>query len=348
MKKIFTLGRFAIIAFIFTAILVIGARPKASAAATEIPINLGYYPGAMFHMMQYVAAAKGFYKQEGLKVAQDPVSSGPVMNSELAGGAIDFGYSAPNFVGVAQKQGLDLVFITGNVTMPWVLIARSNLQLPHHGHYPAVIRDLKGLNWGVYGRGSDGEVFMRAMAQDAKLNVDKDMAWVGVGGPPTGLPALKVGKIDVYLTLSPADAIATALGYGKIVLDLRKGEGPNNFKNIIYQGVVTTRKTAEAKPQAVEAIIRAHTKAYCWIRNPKNFGELVQIVKTRVPVGGLSQQQLEAAVKAFIPTMTLEIRPAQFAIWTDMLQKSKVLESPVTAKNQLWHSVPRSNPNCKY
>lgn len=322
------------------------AVPATVTASDEIPIAVGFYPGAMFHMLQYVSDAKGFYKQAGLKATLNPVSSGPLMNSQLAAGAIDFGYSAPSLVGVAQEQGLDLVFVAGNVTMPWILIARSNLNLPNQGRYPEVMRDLKGLNWGVYGRASDGEVFMRVMARDAKLDVDKDMAWIGVGGPPSGLPALKAGKIDVYLTLSPAHTVATALGYGKIVLDLRKGEGPGDFKGIVYQGVVTLRKTAQANSKAVDGIVKAHSNAYCWINNPKNFPELLEILKTRLPVGELSRPQFEEVVRESIPTLSLTIPAPHFVVWNEMLVRSKVLKAPVAADRQIWSSVPASNPSC--
>jgi len=144
--------------------------------------------------------------------------------------------------------------------MPWVLIARPDLKLPNKGKYPAVIADLKDLNWGVYGRGSDGELFMRVMAGDAKLNVDKDMTWIAVGGPPTGLPALKAKRIDVYFTISPAPNVATVLGYAQTVLDLRKGEGPGDFKGIHYNGTVTLRKTAQSRPKAVDAIVAARLR----------------------------------------------------------------------------------------
>lgn len=320
----------------------VGAGP----AAQEMSASIGFYPGATFHMLQYVADAKGFYKQAGLKATLSPVSSGALMNSQLASGALDFGYSAPSLVGVAQEQGLDLVFLAGNVTMPWILVARSDLNIPNKGKYPDVLRDLKGLNWGVYGRASDGEVFMRAMARDAKLDADKDMAWIGVGGPPSGLPALKAKKIDIYLTLSPAPTVATVLGYGKVVMDLRKGEGPGNFKGIHYNGLVTLRKIAAAKPKEVNAIIKAHRDAYCWINDPKNFGELLGILKSKTPVSELSQAQLEEVVKENIPTISLDIPTAHFAVWNDMLVKSNVLKAPVAAEKQLWKTVPTSSPKC--
>jgi NitT/TauT family transport system substrate-binding protein len=330
----------------FAAVLVATAAWAAPASADEMEVKIGFYPGTLFMLPLYVAQAKGFYQQAGLKPTFLSVPSGPAMTSQMASGAVEFGFQPPSNVGLAREQGLDQVFVAGNVTMPWVLIARKDLKTPNAGKYPAVMTDLKGLNWGVYGRGSDGEVFMRVMAQDAKLDVDKDMTWIGVGGPATGLPALKTGKIDVYMAIAPAPELATALGYGKVLLDLRKGQGPGDFKGIHYNGVVTQRKTAQGKPKAVAALVQATIKAQCWLRNPANFNEVLAIAKERMPVAELPEKDFAEMVKEAIPTFTTVLPAAHFKIWNDMLLRAKVLKAPVPPEQVLWKTVPQKEPAC--
>jgi len=322
----------------------IGWMKVANAAGTKA--NVGYYPGTMFHMMQYVADAKGFYQKAGLDLRFSPIANGPLMNTQMAAGAIDIGYSAPSVIGIAQEQGLDIVFVAGNVTMPWTLVARSDLKLPNAGRYPDVIRDLKGMKWGVYGRASDGEMFMRVMATEAGLNPDKDITWIAVGGPPSGLPALKARTIDVYLTFSPAPEVATATGIGKVLLDLGKGEGPGEFKDIAYQGVVVTRKYAQAKPEVITALIDAHSQAYCWAHEPRNFDELVQIVKAKLPVDGLSDEEFRGVVKDGIGKLSLRMPGSQYKVWNDMLVPAKLLKAPASPDQQLWKTVPSTEPKC--
>jgi len=329
---------------VFVALAIVAAGP--AARAQEMNVKMGYYPGIVFHLPVYVADAKGFYKQAGLQYTLLPVANGPLMNSEMGSGAIDFGFQPPSNVGLAREQGMDQVFIVGNVTMPWVLIARSGLKVPHVGKYPDVIADLKGLNWGVYGRGSDGEVFMRVMAGDAKLDVAKDMTWIAVGGPATGLPALKAGRIDIYMSVAPAPILAEALGYGSTILDLRKGQGPENFKGILYNGVVTLRKTAQSRPKAVAAIVEATIKAQCWIRKPENFNELLAIAKPRMPVAGLSDKQFADMIRANLPTLSPVMPAADFKTWNDMLLRAKVLKQPVLPEQTRWSTIPTSEPAC--
>lgn len=322
------------------------AFASAPAHADEMEVKVGFYPGATFHLPLYVADAKGFYKEAGLKYTLIPVANGPLMNSQMGSGAIDFGFQPPSNVGLAREQGLDQVFLVGNVTMPWVLIARKDVKVPNAGKYPAVMNDLKGLNWGVYGRGSDGEVFMRVMAGDAKLDVDKDMTWIAVGGPATGLPALQARRVDVYMTIAPAPTVASALGFGTTILDLRKGEGPGDFRGIHYNGVVTLRKTAQARPKAIAAMVAATVKAHCWLRKPENFAEVLQIAKARLPVAELSEKDFTEMIRENIPTFTPTMPAEHFKTWNDMLLRAKVLKQPVPAGETRWNSIPASEPSC--
>ena len=318
----------------------------AGVRAQEMDVKIGFYPGTTFHLPVYVADAKGFYKQAGLQYTLIAVANGPLMNSQMGSGAIDFGHQPPSNVGLAREQGMDQVFIVGNVSMPWVLIAKTGLNVPNKGKYPDIMRDLKGLNWGVYGRGSDGEVFMRVMAGDAKLDVDKDMTWIGVGGPATGLPALKAGRIDVYMAIAPAPTVAEALGYGTTILDLRRGEGPGDFKGISYNAVVTLRKTAQAKPKAVAAMVEATIKAHCWLRKPENFNELLTIAKARLPVAELSEKQFAEMIKENVPTFTPTMPAADFKTWNEMLLRANVLKQAVPADQTRWNTIPAKEPAC--
>lgn len=325
---------------------IVAVAAWSGASTAQEAVNIGVYPGQTFHMNVYVAEAKGFYKEAGLNPTFITVGTGPLMNSMLGSGAIDFAFQPPSNVGIAKEQGLDQVIIVGNIGMPFVLIGRKDLKLPNKGKYPAVIGDLKGLIWGVTGRGADTEVFLRAMTADAKLDPDKDMTWLAVGLSPTALPALKAGRVDVFMTLSPGPTVATTLGLGQIVLDLRKGEGPANFKGVTYQGVTTLRKTAQSRPKAVDGIIAAHAKTYCWIRDPRNFDELLGILKTKLAVKELSEAQFQELVRDEMPILQLTFPKAHFAVWNEMLMRTKMLKAPLVPEDLLWKTVPAAEPKC--
>lgn len=309
-------------------------------------VNIGVYPGQTFNMNVYVADAKGFYKEAGLNPTFITVGTGPLMNSMLGSGSIDFAFQPPNNVGVAKEQGLDQVIVAGNIGMPYVVVGKKGLKLPNKGKYPEVFRDLKGMVWGITGRGADSEMFMRAMANDAKIDPDKDVTWLAVGLSPTAIPALKAGRVDTFITLSPGPTVVQALGLGEVLLDLRKGEGPANFKGVTYQGVTTLRKTATSRPKIVDGLIAAHTKAYCWVRDPKNFDELLGILKTKLATKELSDEQFRQLVKDEIPVLKMTFPKANFDVWNEFLLKSKMLKAPLVADDLLWKTVPQSEPAC--
>jgi NitT/TauT family transport system substrate-binding protein len=328
------------------AAILTGLIANGAVAQDKGDVNIGLYPGQTFNMNVYVADAKGFYKEAGINPTFITVGTGPLMNSMLGSGSIDFAFQPPNNVGVAKEQGLDQVIVAGNIGMPYVVVGKKGLKLPNKGKYPDVFHDLKGLVWGITGRGADSEMFMRAMAHDAKLDPDKDVTWLAVGLSPTAIPALKAGRVDTFITLSPGPTVVEALGLGEVLLDLRKGEGPANFKGVTYQGVTTLRKTATSRPKVVDGLIAAHTKAYCWVRDPKNFEELLGILKTKLAVNELSNEQFRQLVKDEIPVLKLTFPKANFDVWNEFLLKSKMLKAPLVADELLWKTVPLSEPAC--
>lgn len=330
---------------LFAGALLAAATSSSSAELTAA--NIGYYPGTVMSALVFIAESKGYYKKHGIAPTLIPTSSGPIANSNLASGAIDFALQPPTNVGIARDRGLDQVFVAGNLIMPWVVMVKSDVPVPNAGKYPQVMADFKGMAWGPYARGSDSEMFLRVMASDAGLDPDKDVTWIGVGGPSTGLPALKSGKIQVYLALDPAPLLAVSQGYGRVVVDLRKGEGPTNFKGIVYQGVVALRATAEKRPELVSSLVKAHADAYCWVNDPKNFDELAAFLKTKMAVGELSDDQFRELVRDGIKLLTLAMPVSDFNAWNATLLRAKTIKEPLAPSRILWASVPTTNPGCR-
>jgi ABC-type nitrate/sulfonate/bicarbonate transport system substrate-binding protein len=136
------------------------------------------------------------------------------------------------------------------------------------------------------------------------------------------------------------------LGLGQILVDLRKGEGPANFKGIAYESVATLRKTAQTNPRLVQGIIDAHTKAYCWVRDPKNFDELVQIMKAQMNVPELSDDQFRQMIHDEIPILKMTFPESSFPVWNEFLLKAKTVRKPLDPARMLWSTVPKSEPHC--
>jgi NitT/TauT family transport system substrate-binding protein len=307
-------------------------------------MKIGVYPGAVISIPAWIAQAKGFYKDAGIDAELIAVTNGPMMTSNLASGVVDVGVNSPSHVGLAKERGLDLSIVMGDLMMPIVLIGRTDLNLPDV-KYPEIMSHLKGLKWGSYGRGTDLENIMRFMAEQGGLDPDKDVTWIGVGGPATGLPALKSAQIDVYGTIMPAPELAEAGGYGKSIIDMRKGEGPGDLSKSVSHTYMARADRIKEKEQLFRNFIKANEKSYCWLKDPSNFDEAASIIEQQLGIAGFSDEDFRKFVHSSIALVTVKYPAAELDVWSDMFIKAGVLKQPMTASS-VWVEAPVSDPVC--
>jgi NitT/TauT family transport system substrate-binding protein len=321
------------------------AAASGVSAQTE-EIKIGFYSGAVMTIPSWIAQAKGFYKAEGLEATLIPVASGPLMSSNTASGAIDVGYNSPSNVGLTLERGFEQKIVVGNMHMPIVILVRSDVNVPNIGRYPQSIADLKGMNWGSYGRGSDIENIMRVMLKDAGVDPENGVTWIGVGPPPTGLPALQAKRVEVYGTTMPASEVAVAGGFGRILVDMRKGEGPGDFGKSVYSIMLASAERLKEKPGMFRKLIAAHRKTYCWLKNPKNFNEAAAIIKEKMPVAGLTDAQYQELVKNALGLVTVKYPASDLEPWNKVMVSGGILKKPIPA-SVIWSDAPKVDPACE-
>lgn len=328
----------------FCTVAVAASACLSGAKAEEIKI--GFYSGAVMTIPSWIAAAKGFYASEGLEPTLIPVASGPVMSSNTASGAIDVGYNSPSNVGLTLERGFEQKIIAGNMVMPIVILVRSDVKVPNFGKYPASIADLKGMNWGSYGRGSDIENIMRVMLKDAGVDADNGVTWIGVGPPPTGLPALQAKRVEVYGTTMPASEVAVAGGFGRVLVDMRKGEGPGDFGKAVYSVILASGEKVAKNPGLYKKFVNAHVKTYCWLKDPNNFTEAAAIIKEKMPVAGLNDAQYSELVKNAISLVTVRYPASGLDPWNKVMTAGGILKQPIPA-SVVWTEAPKADPACR-
>jgi NitT/TauT family transport system substrate-binding protein len=322
----------------------LAVTPLVSAHAEEIKI--GFYSGAVMTIPSWIAEAKGFYKAEGLEATLIPVANGPLMSSNTASGAIDAGYNSPSNVGLTLERGFEQKIVLGNMHMPIVILVRSDVNVPNLGKYPQEIADLKGMSWGSYGRGSDIENIMRVMLKDAGVDPEGGVTWIGVGPPPTGLPALQAKRVEVYGTTMPASEVAVAGGFGRILVDMRKGEGPGDFGKSVYSIMLASADKVAKNPGLFRKLVAAHRKTYCWLKDPKNFAEAASIIKEKMPVAGLSDAQYQDLVKNALGLVTVKYPASDLTPWNKVMVAGGILKQPIPA-SVIWSEAPSADPSCQ-
>ena len=217
-------------------------------------ISNSYFPAA-------AAVELGFFKKEGLDVDLELIFPVDKCYAALHDGTIDFvGGSAhsalsafPEWKGAkllcAQAQG-----------MYWFLVMRADLN-PQKGNLDIV----KGRNIGAAPWVNMG---LQRLLINAGYDLERDqikIAPVPGAAPGTGpvnfgltaARALEEGKIDGFWANGMGTEVAVTRGVGKVVLDIRRGDGPTGCFNYTMASIATTDVIIEKEPEIAAAAVRA-------------------------------------------------------------------------------------------
>jgi NitT/TauT family transport system substrate-binding protein len=218
-------------------------------------ISNSYFPAA-------AAVELGFFKKEGLDVDLELIFPVDKCYAALRDGEVDFvGGSAhsalsafPNWKGVkllcAQAQG-----------MYWFLVMRADLD-PKRG-------DLDILKGKKIGAAPWVNMGLQRLLINAGYDLERDDI---VLGPVPGAviqpgvivnfglfaaKALEEGKIDGFWANGMGTEVAVTRGAGKVVLDIRRGDGPKGCFNYTMASIAATDKLIKEEPEVAAAATRA-------------------------------------------------------------------------------------------
>jgi len=217
-------------------------------------ISNSYFPAA-------AAVELGFFKKEGLDVDLELIFPVDKCYAALRDGTIDFvGGSAhsalsafPEWKGAkllcAQAQG-----------MYWFLVMRADLN-PQKGNLDIV----KGRNIGAAPWVNMG---LQRLLINAGYDLERDqikIAPVPGAAPGTGpvnfgltaAKALEESKIDGFWANGMGTEVVVTRGVGKVVLDIRRGDGPTGSFNYTMASIATTDEIIEKEPEIAAAAVRA-------------------------------------------------------------------------------------------
>ncbi|MDM0084709.1 ABC transporter substrate-binding protein [Variovorax sp. J31P179] len=297
---------------------------SASATAENLPTKVGIYPGSLVSFPAFVAQEKGFYQANGLDVSLISIPDGAAMTAAVVSDSVQFGNNAYDNLFSTVSKGLPVKAVVGNtVALPYALIVRSDFPLPHKGEgYPKVMQDLKGANVGVIARGVSTHYLTEKLLTKAGVK-SSDVTYLAVGMPASARSAMKNKSIDAYLSLWPLPPIVEATKEGTVIVNLARGEGPPDFKDLGYSLWWASDKTIASNPELVKRFVRATEQSYCWYRDPKNLDELVGILKKKVPTTELSDEQYRTMIRDMLPAYGTAVTEKSVKVWQDLLTEQK-------------------------
>jgi NitT/TauT family transport system substrate-binding protein len=237
----------------------------------------------------------GFFKGEGVDARIELVAMlgatktlrDDGADAMIAGSVHDLLTEFPDWKGakivVALSQGT-----------PWLLVVRANLAAKRGD-----INAVKGLRL-TAAKGPD--LALRQMLIGAGIDPSRDLDIVELPGARSrdvsfgvfAARALEAGEVDGFWANAMGGETAVSCGAGKILVDVRRGDDPDEVRYFTFAGMATTDAYIQREPETVAAAIRAIVKAQKALREdpslardvgrrkfPKDAAELISRVVAR-------------------------------------------------------------------
>jgi NitT/TauT family transport system substrate-binding protein len=224
-------------------------------------ISNSYFPAA-------AAVELGFFAREGLDVSLELIFPVDKTYAALKNGEIDFvgGSAHSALAAFPEWEGVKLLSAQGQ-GMYWFLVMRADLN-PVRG-------DLSIVKGKRIGAAPWVDMGLKQLLIEAGIDVVRDEVEIGpvpgaigktVNFGLTAAKALEEKKIDGFWANGMGTEVAVLSGTGKVVLDIRRGDGPKKAFNYTLASIATTDSLIEREPESAAAIVRAMAKTHAALK----------------------------------------------------------------------------------
>jgi len=210
------------------------------------------------YFVAIAAIQLGFFKQEGVDV--EFVFSPPNPSQALKDGAIDFFGGSP-FTGLRSFPGWRggvLLCALSHYTY-WFLAIRSDIKC-EQGDVNAV----KGLRLSA---SADPGLTMKRLLEEGGIDLERDNVRIVPSPPRTspnwawdGVDAIEQGVSDGYWGNGLRADLGVKRGIARILLDVRRGDGPPAARHWTFPALVTTERLVREHPDIAAGAVRAIVK----------------------------------------------------------------------------------------
>ncbi len=212
------------------------------------------------------AVELGYFGKEGLEATIELLFPVTKTYEALRDGELDFvgGAAHAPLYAFRDWAGCKLLCALSQ-NMYWFLVVRKDLGLSRGD-----LRALKGLRIGAAPGPADG--LKRLLVEsgidpEREVNIAAVPATAGVSFGLAAASALEKGAVDGFWANGMAAEIALRGGFGTLVIDARRGDGPKDARHYTFPALVATQKTIDERPDTVATAIRAVVRAQRALKN---------------------------------------------------------------------------------
>jgi ABC-type nitrate/sulfonate/bicarbonate transport system substrate-binding protein len=220
-------------------------------------IAAGYSAISATQVGFYIAKDAKLFDKHGLYVDPVYVAGGSRMAQAIIGGEFALALAGGNIVNVNLAGG-DVVVIGGVVNVP-----SFYLYVP-----PSIKRseDLKGKTLGITRFGASTDVSLRAYLKKYRLEPDRDVKILQMGGQPEIVAGMQAGVVHGGILSSPADFNAKKAGFVMIANFAKEG------LDFPTTSLVSTRSTIKRDRDTVKRFLMAYGEAVDLLFRDKEVG----------------------------------------------------------------------------
>lgn len=335
--------RFLLVLAASAAFVVTAAATTADAADAPIKLRVQHYQGLLINQNSYVALYGGFFKKHGLDVTLVAIPSGPAVEAAVHSKSIEIGTQDLDQTMInTHLQNLNFTTICGAEGSYYQVVAAPGFKFTAPMTYPEVMKNFVGKKLGVTALGADTNYYWQALFQTAGLSPDSG-SYVATGVGQQSLSAVEHNLVDATMGFEPLTTIEVQKG-AKIVLNLAKGEGPPETRNIDPQLTYFVDKTWLAQnadtARRFNAAIQEGVK---FQQDPKNFEAVLGYLKQALgPLG--DSPGFDKIVRENIPpssstAMTMKSVEAWLAFTKAYLKFPKEVTAEQIFKEVIWEEA---------
>ncbi len=218
-------------------------------------ISNSYFPAV-------AAVALGFFEEEGLDVSLELIFPVDEAYRAMRDGRVDFvaGSAHSALAAFPEWQGAKLLCAQAQ-GMYWFLVMRADLG--------AARGDIGAVRGRRIGAAPWVEMGLRRLLIEAGIDLERDGVTIapvpGASGATvnfglTAAKALEEGKIDGFWANGMGTEVAVRRGVGTVVLDVRRGDGPEPCFNYTMASVAATDRLIDGSPEVAAAAVRASSR----------------------------------------------------------------------------------------
>ena len=270
-------------------------------AAAQEKITVSYSSVDAPSANWYIAQEKGLYQKYGLDAESIFIPSSTTNVTSLVAGYVKIGNGTGGSIANAAVGGANLVVVGSFInTLPYELIVTESIKSAE---------GLKGKTIGISRVGSSSDVAARALLKALKLEPDKDVAILQVGGSPERAAAFGTGRIAGFA--SPPGVIHLAKGMPHRVL-ASTADFQKSFP-FPYICATTTKSYLASNRETVKRIMMALIEATQFFKTRKEESKRILAKYSRQTNEAYLESAYEANARIYerVPLVTREGMEAQ-------------------------------------